>query len=373
MKHSIGTKWLTKLKKSATLSIAWCGLTLIGIQPALAASELDDLNFIHHAIIENHPGVYNQDDPNFKANLEQFYTTAKQELSKIKADNLSAQESVINQFIQQFDDPHLHINWYEDQPKTSVENQAQTLSLNKLANNIIWLSLPTFELNQYQRDEFESLNQELSHYRSSPAIIFDIRGNGGGNSRYGKKLLSSLFGQDYVDNALCQADLRQKIYVDWRASFTNLKRLELTATKYPDLTAITCGMKNSMLESKPYYRDDEQQTCIVKTPLKPLTNAKIIVLIDKYNYSAALDFIDYVKIVAPSSILLGQTTGADRLYMDVNYLKLPSGLGSLMYPMKVYRNRLRADKQPYQPDIELDTTNKSNAQLQKIIMPLINQ
>ena len=37
-----------------------------------------------------------------------------------------------------------------------------------------------------------------------------------------------------------------------------------------------------------------------------------------------------------------------------------------MYPMKVYRNQIRSDKQAYQPDIILDTT-KSTAQLQQEI------
>ena len=37
--------------------------------------------------------------------------------------------------------------------------------------------------------------------------------------------------------------------------------------------------------------------------------------------------------------------------MDVRRIELPSKIGYLQIPLKVYRNRLRGHNQPYQPDI----------------------
>ena len=40
-----------------------------------------------------------------------------------------------------------------------------------------------------------------------------------------------------------------------------------------------------------------------------------------------------------------------RLYLDINTLPLPSGLGSLNYGKKVYRHRMRANNQWYDPQV----------------------
>ena len=38
---------------------------------------VNDLDFIYKLILENHPGVYNNEDPNFCENLENSYEKAK--------------------------------------------------------------------------------------------------------------------------------------------------------------------------------------------------------------------------------------------------------------------------------------------------------
>ncbi len=83
-----------------------------------------------------------------------------------------------------------------------------------------------------------------------------------------------------------------------------------------------------------------------------LCHAKIIVLTDKYTGSASLRFIDELKSLNHSVKLFGQTTGADSLYMQAREIALPSKLGHLNFPMKVYRNRPRKNNEPYHPDVE---------------------
>ena len=77
----------------------------------------------------------------------------------------------------------------------------------------------------------------------------------------------------------------------------------------------------------------------------------MIVITDSFNVSAALDFIDELKIMTKKVVLIGQKTKADRVYMEVRSLPLPSGSGNLSFPIKVYRNRPRLDNEPYVPNI----------------------
>ena len=49
--------------------------------------------------------------------------------------------------------------------------------------------------------------------------------------------------------------------------------------------------------------------------------------------------------------------------MEQRTVPLPSGLGDFSFPIKVYRNRIRQDNQPYNPDIEVDTQDTENLEL----------
>jgi len=57
--------------------------------------------------------------------------------------------------------------------------------------------------------------------------------------------------------------------------------------------------------------------------------------------------------------------------MEVRSLDLPSGIGVFYFPIKVYRNRVRSDNQPYIPDIEYNHIKNTN-ELQKFIIKIIN-
>jgi hypothetical protein len=95
---------------------------------------------------------------------------------------------------------------------------------------------------------------------------------------------------------------------------------------------------------------------------------KDMVLINHLTASASLDFIDNLKILDHPVILVGETTSADRLYMEIKTVELPSKLAHLVYPIKVYRNRRRGDNEPYHPDI-VSEGNLDDTQILSLLTP----
>jgi len=87
--------------------------------------------------------------------------------------------------------------------------------------------------------------------------------------------------------------------------------------------------------------------------------------------SACLDFIDEIKAVDPKALLIGQTTHADTVYMEVRAVDVPSNIGKLQFPIKVYRNRVRGNNVAYVSDItypeNIASEKERNAWLQKTI------
>ena len=70
----------------------------------------------------------------------------------------------------------------------------------------------------------------------------------------------------------------------------------------------------------------------------------------------------------PNSTHVGLETAADTVYMEGNIIdSLPSGLGSLYYPMKVWRNRTRGNRESYKPKYVWDGEMSDTKGLKKWI------
>ena len=68
--------------------------------------------------------------------------------------------------------------------------------------------------------------------------------------------------------------------------------------------------------------------------------------------------------------LFGAPSSADSLYMDVRLAELPSGLGKVIVPNKVYVNRARGKGDYYKPDIAYNDINWTTDKLLEKIKQL---
>jgi hypothetical protein len=340
---------------------------VLSSQAAQKNTYLEDLDFIHEVILGNHPGVYNEEDPQFNTNLSKFYYTAREKMMQVSS--IIEERQVINEFCDKFQDSHLWVNWRDSQPKDSLYKKVEKFSISYLSKDVVWLKIPTFDLSKDQQGDFTKLLEKLPNLACRQYIIFDLRGNQGGNSEYGSKLLGALFGKELTEQKICKAN--EHVYVDWRASEGNLQHISDLLLRYSNnwLLQIERGLKSSIAQNKKYYREMIYDSCNLKnfSEMNSPVKAKIIVIIDSSNVSAALDFIDELKIMDDSVLLVGQKTKADRLYIEVRSMPLPSGDGSFSFPIKVYRNRPRLDNEAYIPDIEYKNITDTAA-LQKFVL-----
>jgi hypothetical protein len=86
----------------------------------------------------------------------------------------------------------------------------------------------------------------------------------------------------------------------------------------------------------------------------------VVVITSASCFSACLDVLDVVRL-HPAVVQVGQTTGVDTDYMENWGWPLPSGLSQIGYPMKVYRNRRRANNEAYAPDVRRDDLHDDEA------------
>lgn len=325
---------------------------------------MQDLEYMRNTILENHPGIYNILDPNFTENLEIHYKTAHNRLITAQSDADS--KSILKEFVAAFHDTHIQIGFFDQKQYSSTDTQIyKKFSIAQTDKDITLITLPTFEPNAEHQKELQKLYQELPLLRSAHILVFDLRGNSGGNSEFAKKIVTALFGAHYACTRI--NEMSADIVIDWRASTDNL--LHLLKVKQENdcnfdshdefmqwLSSIIDGMQNALGTGQTFFTEKELSLhCTASDHATNPVRANIFVIIDHHCVSAALDFIDYLKAMQHSVKLIGETTKADSLYMEVRSVELPSKKGKFALPIKVYRNRPRGHNEPYTPDIYWDT------------------
>lgn len=185
--------------------------------------------------------------------------------------------------------------------------------------------------------------------RLAPAVVFDLRGNGGGSSSWIYGLARTLWGEDEV-----RFRQPESTAVDWRASQKNLDTIESYKPilgSNPEalawLNEIADGLTAARAAGEPLWRqaDDEPPPPAPAAP-SPM-RARAYVLTDAGCASACLDAVDLLK--ALGAVQVGEETSGDTVYMEVRSDVLPSGRVTARVPMKVYRGRARGNNETAVP------------------------
>jgi hypothetical protein len=258
----------------------------------------------------------------------------------------------------------------------AYEESSDTASIHIFGDGAYWVRLPSFETNSQENSASlkritDELRQQAETMRHARVIVFDVRGNRGGNSTTGEALLVQLWGEQYIKYIQ-----PQPAAIDWRLSRGNLRFLKDTnlatlrrqfgsesgqAREYEDLLS---KMQQALDGGKDFYREE-----IARPPASDSfrVSAVPVLLTDHACASACLDFADIV-LALPRAQHAGLETSADAVYIDNRAVALPSGLGLIGFSMKVYRGRPRGNNQSYRPAHVYPGDIADITQLEKWIM-----
>lgn len=333
-----------------------------------------DLLFIHKTLFENHPGICNTLDPNFLEELENNFKTAGQKLLCAYSDEEKA--TILQELGRSFHDAHLWIH-YEKTEASLAKNKVRSFSTKELKKGTCWITIPTFHPLKDQIKDLVQIIELLPQLRKQ-TIVFDLRKNGGGNSFWGEELLKALFGNDYVNQQLSES--RRNVYAEWRISEGNLEHVkglisimnEQFEENHPAIQWVKNtyeGMQNAFSHGENYYAAPPNvDPFVISSNIASSFSGHVVAIIDKGCGSACLDFIDSLKAMHVDVTFIGETTGVDSVYMELRKVALPSGKGTLGFPIKVYRNRLRGHNIPHEPTIQYNGNLNDTLQLQDFVL-----
>jgi hypothetical protein len=244
---------------------------------------------------------------------------------------------------------------------TSVAGR--TLGVERHEGGLLWVNVPTFGVDGEERVAamkamLDSLRAALNATPKWSLLVVDLRGNDGGSSRWGDDIARIVYGERWLKQA--HAWLSDGTYAEWRVSPFNLsavdgivKQLEGRHGAESDDAKRMRAFRTSMAEA--LERGDSllgarQKRRGVKPPRATRLPGRVVLLTSASCFSACLDFLDRMRL-HPAAIQVGQTTGVDTDYMENWAARLPSGLASISFPLKVYRNRRRAHNEAYVPKV----------------------
>ena len=248
------------------------------------------------------------------------------------------------------------------------------IALSEPRPGLFLIGMPTFSPNDSEIARFDALFVALAAKRDAlvgaRAVIIDLRHNQGGSSSWSAQAARILWGDPAVEKA---AEHSRDTAVRWRASPGN----NAYVATWPALfrkqgrpqrdiewaEKATAGMRRALAGNKPFFDEadeaDEKPAKAGPAPARPFTTP-VYVITHGHCGSACLDAVDLFKAF-PNVKLIGAPTASDTNYMDVRSEILPSGLGQVVIPQKVYVGRNRASGAFYTPDILMTALDWSTA------------
>lgn len=239
---------------------------------------------------------------------------------------------------------HYQVNWHtlsnqERQNIAKIIDPQYDFRVEQFGQKGLWISLPTYAPNAELKTLYTSLIHAMPTYRQFNPIVLDVRGNSGGNSMWGRKIVGQLVGQAYLNTLIQQHDHSWQQY---RVSPANIARVKKFAS-----AQFVKDMQRALASKHQLYPYQPPPQSMFILSAKPQYQGHVYYLTDAHCISACLDTADLIHWL-PNGRIIGQITGADTPYIEVNVLPLPGG-AQLQYTMKYWHNRPRKANQPYQP------------------------
>ena len=249
---------------------------------------------------------------------------------------------------------------------------------------VYWLQASTFGPDETQIEKYEDAFRQLREARTSAKlVVLDLRGNNGGSSMWGDLFAEALW------DTLPGNDKDNSQYVEWRVSADNIEYWEtvpsILRTQFGKSHSsidwanhILRNLETSLKDGQDLWRETpvdgaqeakDTPTAETSRPATPSYDGTVVVLTDTTCGSACLDAVSLLARV-PGTVHVGSVTAADTQYMESRAAPLPSGLATLVIPIKVYRGRVRPDGGYFTPAFRFDGLHWTDGALRAWVLSL---
>jgi hypothetical protein len=259
-----------------------------------------------------------------------------------------------------------------DQLQPRWRAAAKPVGMGTLASDKHWVGMPNFN-GARSAAAYEALYPQLAALPKSGWVVFDLRGNGGGDSSWGSRALVALYGKAYASQLGAAGGASKYLIADVN-SVAVLKRYiaapEFASSKEEseaDLAkveaAMRAGEKMALVAGK---LDASTAPLVVSRPHGP----RIAAVIDRECFSSCMNFLQQLRAMG-DTVVLGEATRGYSPFGEIARHELPSGRGALYIPSALFRTS-QATREPFVPDYPFDGNMTDDDALQKWVDKTLN-
>jgi hypothetical protein len=245
---------------------------------------------------------------------------------------------------------------------------AKPVGITMLAADKHWVGMPDFN-GARSGAAYEALYPRLAALPKSGWVVFDLRGNGGGDSTWGSRALIALYGEAYA-RQLGAAGGASKYLVADASTVALLKRYiaapEFASSKAEsesDLAkveaAMRAGEKMALVDGKADASAEPAEPVMVRRPHGP----RVAAVIDRNCFSSCMNFLQQLQAMG-DTVVLGEPTIGYSPFGEIARHELPSGRGALYIPSAIFRTA-QATREPFVPGYPFGGSMADDGALQK--------
>tara|TARA_B110000503_G_C7165905_1_gene421894 strand:- start:2939 stop:4381 length:1443 start_codon:yes stop_codon:yes gene_type:complete len=215
----------------------------------------------------------------------------------------------------------------------------------EMVSDGVWIRIPSFFPSRqevvYYTGMLSTLKKELS---KEDYILFDLRGNRGGDSKWSRSIIRNLWGDEFIKSLgkghTYNSQWKKLLRVSTE-NFTEFKNTYGAAASATYAAALKKG-EDYFLKKWSIFRD---KNYLYTNKDNSKFNAKIYVLTDQFCRSTCWTFVNELKQM-PNVVHLGQTTTIQSVYSHAKQVRAPSEHFDFFYPTQI---RVQPEYKLYQP------------------------
>lgn len=237
-----------------------------------------------------------------------------------------------------------------------------------LAPGMVVVSMPDFNGSK-SAAAYDKLYADLAASKRPDWIVFDLRGNGGGDSSWGTRALEVLYGKEYGQrlgdsSSYSKYMIADQPTIDVFRRYASLPAFAASKQMFdnaiPKLeAALRRGDKMAQIDGTSRAQAAALGTQLRKRPGGP----RLAAIIDRNCFSSCMNFIQQITAI-DDTMLLGESTLGYSPYGEINGFDLPSGRGSISLPSAIYAG-FQATREPFVPDLPYPGNLADDAALSK--------
>lgn len=249
--------------------------------------------------------------------------------------------------------------------------------------NTLWLRIPTLAPSREQAAIYQTMLKSAA-FKSSKNIVFDLRGNGGGDTRWANAFIKASLSDEEARLFDLAREALSAVTVKYRVSQNNIDRIKavsvnpVTGESDPGMAELAESLQESLEAG-----DDLFTLRQVDQPISEITavvpNARaFFVITDGHCTSSCLAMMDRLKLFK-KLVHMGWPTDADTRYLQINTLdfpkhaELPDVHFTFTYTMARYDRPWRGDNVPYNPHYLYSGKRWDQAGLESWAMDIIEK